>query len=40
MKPCFYISDEDWCGCFSKEPILHQLNIGKWGVEEENEKAG
>ena len=27
-------------GCFSKEPILHQLDIGKRGVEEENEKAG
>lgn len=40
MKPCFHISDEDWWWCFSKEPILHQLNIGKRGVEEENEKAG
>ena len=39
IKPCFHISDEDWWGCFSKEPILHQLNIGKRGVEEENEKA-
>jgi len=40
MKPCFHISDEDWWGCFSKEPILYQLNIDKRGVEEENEKAG